>query len=139
MICIHSFRGWQIGFQFPLPDPRAHMPTCKRACRHWNAQSQIYRIKKQIEYIKQLCFPAPDVSIAKYKNSPTIKSFNKKEVAFIGDKIVTDVIGGNIFGSTTILVDPIIKGNTHWYTFIMNSSEKIFNTIINFKRGKYYE
>ena len=38
---------------------------------YWNAQSQIYRIKKQIEYIKQLCFPAPDVSIAKYKNSPT--------------------------------------------------------------------
>jgi len=75
----------------------------------------------------------------KYKKSPTINSFNKKEVAFIGDKIVTDVIGGNIFGGTTILVDPIVKGNTHWYTFIMNSSEKIFSAIINFKRGKYYD
>lgn len=38
---------------------------------YWQSGTQIYRIKKQIEYIKQLCFPAPDISIAKYKNSPT--------------------------------------------------------------------
>ena len=38
---------------------------------YWKEQTQIYRIKQQLEYIKQLCFPAPDITIAKYKNSPT--------------------------------------------------------------------
>jgi len=38
---------------------------------YWKEQSQIYRIKQQLEYIKELCFPAPDITVAKYKNSPT--------------------------------------------------------------------
>jgi hypothetical protein len=38
---------------------------------YWKEQTQIYRIKQQLEYIKQLCFPAPDITVAKYKNSPT--------------------------------------------------------------------
>jgi len=38
---------------------------------YWHDQGQIWRIKQQIEYLKQLCFPSSDISIAKYKNSPT--------------------------------------------------------------------
>jgi len=38
---------------------------------YWKEQPQIHRIKQQLEYIKELCFPAPDITIAKYKNSPT--------------------------------------------------------------------
>jgi HAD superfamily phosphatase (TIGR01668 family) len=73
-----------------------------------------------------------------YKNNKIISSYNKNEVVFIGDKIVTDVIGGNLYGSTTILVDPLIVKNKKWYTIIMNISENIFSKIIRFKRGNYY-
>jgi len=77
--------------------------------------------------------------LKKYINDEMIGSFKREEIAFVGDKIVTDVIGGNRFGSLTILVDPIVEKNTHWYTWIMNTAEKVFSYFISFKRGKYYE
>ena len=74
-----------------------------------------------------------------YKTNQTIQKFNKNEVVFIGDKIVTDVIGGNKYGSLTILVDPLVPSKKHWYTIIMNTCEFIFCAFIGFRRGKYYD
>ena len=66
--------------------------------------------------------------------------FNKTtRSVFIGDKIVTDVIGGNRFGSLTILVDPLYPLPDKWYTIIMHNIEKVITWIVGFKRGKYYE
>jgi HAD superfamily phosphatase (TIGR01668 family) len=73
-----------------------------------------------------------------YVNNEVISSYNKDEVVFIGDKIITDIIGGNLYGSTTILVDPLVVKKKKWYTIIMNISEYIFCKIIRFKRGNYY-
>ncbi|MGL5021191.1 MAG: YqeG family HAD IIIA-type phosphatase [Mycoplasmatales bacterium] len=74
-----------------------------------------------------------------YKTNKIIQSFNKNEIAFIGDKIVTDIIGGNKYGSLTILVDPLVPSKKHWYAIIMNVSEFVFCACIGFKRGEYYE
>jgi len=75
----------------------------------------------------------------KYKNHEHLKGYKKHEIAFIGDKVVTDVVGGNIFGSTTILVDPLHPLPKKWYTFIMFIIEVVITFLLGFKRGKYYE
>lgn len=74
----------------------------------------------------------------KYKNNTLINKYQPKEIMFIGDKLVTDVIGGNRFGSYTTLVDPLVSNKKHWYTRIMTVSDKIYQTLIGFKRGRYY-
>ncbi len=74
----------------------------------------------------------------KYNNSKIINKYQKNEIVFIGDKLVTDVLGGNQFGSYTILVDPIVSTKKHWYTFIMTTSDNIYKCLIGFKRGNYY-
>ena len=58
---------------------------------------------------------------------------------FVGDKIVTDVIGGNLFRGYTILVDPLTKKKKYWYTKFMNGVEAAFMWMTGFKRGRYYE
>lgn len=72
------------------------------------------------------------------KNYKKILKGNKN-VIFVGDKIVTDIIGGNIYGGYTILVDPISPAKKEWYTKIMVFSENIFRTITRFKKGDYFE
>lgn len=64
---------------------------------------------------------------------------NPGEVIFVGDKIVTDIIGGNLFRGYTILVDPLTQSKKYWYTKFMNFVEEIFRTITGFKKGSYYD
>ncbi len=74
-----------------------------------------------------------------YKNNAIINKYQKDEIVFVGDKIVTDIIGAKRFGSYAILVDPLCPKNKKWYSIIMQMSERVFTTIVGFKRGKYYE
>ena len=68
--------------------------------------------------------------------------FKKSEMAMIGDQMVTDILSGNLYGVTTILVDPLgvkdlkITGlNRKIESFIVkNYSKKGI-----FKKGSYYE
>ena len=76
-----------------------------------------------------------------------IKIMNKhelkdSEVAIIGDQFLTDIIGGNKVGITTILVNPI--GDSKFELSRLN--RKLESVVINhltkkdlFKRGRYYE
>lgn len=74
----------------------------------------------------------------KYKSSKVINKYQPQEIMFIGDKLVTDVIGGNAFGSYTTLVDPLVSNKKHWYTHIMTVSDNCYQFLIGFKRGRYY-
>ncbi|WOO88287.1 YqeG family HAD IIIA-type phosphatase [Mollicutes bacterium LVI A0078] len=74
----------------------------------------------------------------KYKSSKVITKYQPQEIMFIGDKLVTDVIGGNAFGSYTTLVDPLVSNKKHWYTHIMTVSDNFYQFLIGFKRGRYY-
>lgn len=73
-----------------------------------------------------------------YRENEYIKRYEKEEIVFVGDKIVTDIIGAKRFGAMAILVDPLCPKNKKWYSIIMESSEKIFTLLVGFKRGKYY-
>jgi len=66
----------------------------------------------------------------------------KKEMCLIGDQIVTDIVAGNRFHITTILVDPMGKKELK----ITGINRKLEDKIIRmyqkkgvFERGKYYE
>ncbi len=68
--------------------------------------------------------------------------YQKSEIAIIGDQILTDVVGGNTFGITTILVNPINENDL----FITNFNRKFENKIIRklslknlFNKGEYYD
>ncbi len=73
-----------------------------------------------------------------------LKKYNlsKNEICIIGDQLMSDILGGNLFGSMTILIDPlsakdlkVTKLNRFIENKIINKLEK--NNIL--KRGKYYE
>lgn len=61
------------------------------------------------------------------------------KIVFVGDKIVTDVIGGNLHGGYTILVDPLTLQKKYWYTKIMTFVENCFRKVSRFEKGNYYE
>ncbi len=73
-----------------------------------------------------------------YKTNQKIQKYSKDEIVFVGDKVVTDIVGSKIFGAKAILVDPICPKSKKWYSLIMKYSEIIFTSIIGFKRGEYY-
>lgn len=80
----------------------------------------------------------------KKKFLKVIKEFNVTvdEVAIIGDQILTDVLGGNKIGITSILVNPV----STYDAFFTRFNRKIESVILKklrdnnlFTKGKYYE
>ena len=72
------------------------------------------------------------------------KKYNLKpvEMAMIGDQIMTDIKSGNVFGSSTILVDPLgIKDLkiTSFNRYLENKVVKKFNKKKLLIKGNYYE
>lgn len=68
--------------------------------------------------------------------------YNQSQVAIIGDQILTDVLGGNRVGITTILVNPISKKD-HIFTRINRRKEKKLIKRLSkqdlFYKGRYYD
>ncbi|MDD2490272.1 MAG: YqeG family HAD IIIA-type phosphatase [Bacilli bacterium] len=78
----------------------------------------------------------------KYKKILKEYKLQINEVASIGDQLVTDVLGGNRVGITTILVNPI-GIRDHFFTKLNRYFEKkIIKKAANkkmFQKGKYYD
>lgn len=76
-----------------------------------------------------------DVILKEYK-------YTVSEIVIIGDNIITDILGGNKVGITTILVNPI-SNKEALTTHIIRKYEKIIMRKLAkrelFYRGKYYE
>lgn len=71
-----------------------------------------------------------------------IYGFAVSEVAIIGDEIMTDVLGGNRIGITTILVNPISKQDLFSAKFRRIYEKHIMKKLRNkdlFSKGRYYE
>ena len=77
-----------------------------------------------------------------YKKILNKYKLNKHEVAAVGDQLVTDIFGGNLFGIKTILVDPVSNIDEK-ITFLNRKIESvIFNKFSKENlliKGKYYE
>lgn len=63
-----------------------------------------------------------------------------KNIAMIGDQIITDVLGGNRMGYFSILIDPINKDNEIIFTKINRKIEEfIIKREKQIKRGDYFD
>ncbi|MGN1000341.1 MAG: YqeG family HAD IIIA-type phosphatase [Bacilli bacterium] len=65
----------------------------------------------------------------------------KEEMCMIGDQLMTDVLGGNIFGIYTILVDPLGKKDLKITSVNRFFENKIITKLAKMnilERGKYY-
>lgn len=71
-----------------------------------------------------------------------IYGYSISEVAIIGDQLLTDVLGGNRVGITTILVNPISTKDFFWTRFNRKKEAKIMERLRQndlFSKGRYYE
>ena len=69
-------------------------------------------------------------------------NYNITELAIIGDQLLTDIVGGNKIGITTVLVNPV-SNKDHIFSKINRKienhlMEKMRNNNI-FSKGKYYD
>jgi uncharacterized protein len=69
-------------------------------------------------------------------------NYNLNEVAIIGDQILTDILGGNNVGITTVLINPISKKDAV-VTNLNRLLEKLIMKYLRkknlFTKGKYYD
>lgn len=80
--------------------------------------------------------------VMNYNKIIKIYKLNQSQVVMIGDKIVTDVLGGNKAGITTILVNPISVYDSFGGRILNKLERKIEKKLAEndlFKRGDYYE
>lgn len=91
-----------------------------------------------VEAISFACKP----KIKKYKKLLEEKHLNESEVAMIGDQLLTDIVGGNKVGITTILINPV-SSKDNFPTNISRLYERHIMKKLReqnlFTRGKYYE
>ncbi len=77
-----------------------------------------------------------------YNKIISIYKFNPEEIACVGDQLLTDVLGANKMGMTSILINPISKNDrfvTKPNRIIENIIMKILGAKDAFKKGKYYD
>lgn len=103
--------------------------------------------KKRVNYVKSIL----DIDGFYRVQKPLKKEFmnlieknklNINEVAIIGDQMMTDVLGGNRAGITTILVNPISNSEPIWTKFNRHFEKKKMRKLRKkslFTRGRFYE
>lgn len=92
----------------------------------------------QIDCAARACKPKPKKFMQVIKEY----DFQLSEIAIIGDQILTDILGGNTVGITTILVNPISSKDFIWTKFNRIREKKIIKKLEQkelFIRGRYYE
>ncbi len=70
------------------------------------------------------------------------KDYNESQVAIIGDQILTDILGGNLIGITTVLVNPISQRDFFITKFSRLIERRIMRKLRQldlFTLGKYYD
>lgn len=78
----------------------------------------------------------------KFKKVLSDNHYLPKESAIIGDQIMTDVLGGNKMGMTTILVNPASESDVVFTKFNRFFEKRKLKQLENqnlFSKGKYYE
>lgn len=68
--------------------------------------------------------------------------FTVSEVAIIGDQLLTDILGGNRVGITTILINPVSKQDMVFTKLNRRVEDFIINRLRDknlFTKGKYYD
>jgi len=107
------------------------------------SNSPKYRIKKFEQFFDLECigFAMKPLSF-NFKKVMENHRLTENEVAIIGDQIMTDVVGGNKMGITTILVNPVTNSDFFWTKPNRIREKYIMKKLRNhdlFCKGRYYE
>jgi len=105
-----------------------------------NSKKRVAPFKKALE-VDSSCRAFKPLK-SKFSRIMKIYKFEQSEIAIIGDQLLTDILGGNRSGITTILVNPVsVKDEavTKISRKIEKRIEKQFAKKDLFKRGRYYE
>ncbi len=103
--------------------------------------------KKRLEPFKNelnidVCYSCNKPSSKKFNLVMKEYNYNQSEVAIIGDQLLTDILGGNGVGITTILVNPVSKTD-FILTKVNRLREKVLVRKLSkmdlFYKGRYYE
>ena len=88
------------------------------------------------------CASAGKPTQKNYTKIKNIYKFAPEQIACVGDQFLTDILGANIAGMTSILVNKISKKD-RFITLFNRAIEKIIILILEsrdlFKKGKYYD
>lgn len=87
----------------------------------------------ELEYIEAMRKPFKK----KYQHKNILK-YNKDEVLFIGDKIITDILGANRLGYQSILVNPLHPTSPKWYSKVMTIFDEIILKVSSVKKEEYF-
>ncbi len=90
-----------------------------------------FAAKIGLEYISMGLKPLP----FRFFTAMRAMGSKRKETAIVGDQIFTDVLGGNIAGMTTILLDPILPETT-WFFRLKRKLEKWIFKIYGIRNGE---
>jgi HAD superfamily phosphatase (TIGR01668 family) len=91
----------------------------------------------EVDCCARACKPSPKKFISVIEEL----GFNISEVAIIGDQLLTDILGGNNVGITTILTDPLTKKDlivTKFNRFLEGIVIKKLLKKNLFNKGRYY-
>lgn len=68
--------------------------------------------------------------------------YNITEIAIVGDQILTDILGGNRIGITTVLINQVSAKDPIWTKFNRYREKKIIKKLTDhdlFFKGRYYD
>ena len=105
-----------------------------------SAKKRLLPFKNQLEVDCSASSKKPNPK--KFLQVLKIYGYGVSEVAIIGDQLLTDVLGGNRIGITTILVNPIGVKDFFWTRFNRRKEAKIMEKLREndlFVKGRYYE
>lgn len=132
-------------------DKKEFDPLIKEKLKELKKDFKIFIVSNNFRFrIKHFC-DMIDADFISFSMKPLSKGFRqierryrykKSEICMIGDQLISDILGGNRFGITTILVDPLSKKDLK-ITKINRILEKIILKKLEYKgqleRGSYYE
>ena len=62
----------------------------------------------------------------KFSSALKLLGTKRRETAIVGDQIFTDTLGGNLYGVTTILLDPIKLESSKSFKFMRNADRAVY-------------
>ncbi|MFV0250314.1 MAG: YqeG family HAD IIIA-type phosphatase [Bacilli bacterium] len=96
--------------------------------------------KEELEV--EIISSAKKPSKCSFENIMSTYKYNETEIAIIGDQLLTDILGGNRVGITTILVNPIDSFDPIWTRInriLENKKMKKLRDHNLFVKGRFYE
>lgn len=103
-------------------------------------KSRLEVFKKELNV--DCCYSAKKPSKKKFYKTLELYKYDVSEAAIIGDQMMTDILGGNRVGITTILVNPMSEEDMPFTKVNRFIERKAINKMTKkdiFKVGRYYD